>query len=845
MANSFIENINTVANATKLATGNVVEDAQLARDEAETAASNANKSEINSLASENKANEWAVKGHNNPVEGTSGVDAQYSAYHWSVEASNIIGDPLIDDDSTSSSYTWSSSYIKDRLNEKSQTDHTHPLLYEPKFVKKTAFNKNFGGTSGNFGVADTLARTDHLHDYEPKRTTFGTAYNKDFGTAASTLAEGNHLHSDIYMPLASINTAYNKNFVIDSNSPLSTEIPRGNHIHKATGISFDNSTADTISSTTVQGAIGQLDSQLSVITISEKCKIVAGLTDPSYIVDIVTQDSPAVINAGLTILADVKNAVYSNGVKISYTDEPDKLIEGQLDVTMAVNVPAGAVYALTFVKNGTIISDKFIAEVTNSAGGITTVSLSGWISGLSQNDVISPALINTTDTTDITLHSMTVSFAGQPDGALIVSGTTIDHSDIIGKDAVLQHPTTSIYDAGSSTSLDLLLDKKTNVIDTPVENNLIAMDATGDAIDSGVQVSTLTGKSDKIDTPVLDNILIMESDGNLKDSGYAIADLALNGGDSLVEFSVATPTLDASATPKSYVDALASGYTTISTFDTHEGLANPHGTVASDIGAAEAVHVHAESDITGLTDRINGKYTKVASATTGYIPTFKADGELEDSGLNPSDFVLSSGIIDMLETEDIGTTVQGYDVSTTIQGNIFNGAEQLVKLDDLGKLPVLDGSNLSNLPSGFADPMTSVGDIIYKNSLNETTRLPIGTSGQVVSSNGTNVQWVTLDTATLGLENVDNTADLDKPVSTATQTAIDSVDKYIQAEVDAKDVLKADITYVDSEVATKANTVHTHVEADIADLDKYTQSEVDSSLETIKNNAIAMAIALG
>jgi hypothetical protein len=36
--------------------------------------------------------------------------------------------------------------------------------------------------------------------------------------------------------------------------------------------------------------------------------------------------------------------------------------------------------------------------------------------------------------------------------------------------------------------------------------------------------------------------------------------------------------------------------------------------------------------------------------------------------------------------------------NVTKQGNTFNGAEQLVKLDVDAKLPAVDGSNLTNLP---------------------------------------------------------------------------------------------------------------------------------------------------
>lgn len=46
-------------------------------------------------------------------------------------------------------------------------------------------------------------------------------------------------------------------------------------------------------------------------------------------------------------------------------------------------------------------------------------------------------------------------------------------------------------------------------------------------------------------------------------------------------------------------------------------------------------------------------------------------------------------------------------------------------------------------PSGFADPMTTRGDIIYRNSSNTTTRLGLGLNGQVLSSNGSDLVWAT------------------------------------------------------------------------------------------------------
>ena len=42
---------------------------------------------------------------------------------------------------------------------------------------------------------------------------------------------------------------------------------------------------------------------------------------------------------------------------------------------------------------------------------------------------------------------------------------------------------------------------------------------------------------------------------------------------------------------------------------------------------------------------------------------------------------------------------------------------------------------------GFADPMTTRGDIIYRNSSNVTDRLAVGTDTYVLTSDGTDVSW--------------------------------------------------------------------------------------------------------
>lgn len=122
--------------------------------------------------------------------------------------------------------------------------------YEPKFSKNTAFNKNFGTTAGTVAEGNhdhdaDYSNINHNHDgvYEPVFAK-NTAFNKSFGTAAGTVAEGNHNHdtrySDInhnhngvYEPVFTKNTAFNKNFGATAGT-----VSEGNHTHSQYITSF-------------------------------------------------------------------------------------------------------------------------------------------------------------------------------------------------------------------------------------------------------------------------------------------------------------------------------------------------------------------------------------------------------------------------------------------------------------------------------------------------------------------------------------------------------------------------------------------------------------------------------
>lgn len=98
------------------------------------------------------------------------------------------------------------------------------------------------------------------------------------------------------------------------------------------------------------------------------------------------------------------------------------------------------------------------------------------------------------------------------------------------------------------------------------------------------------------------------------------------------------------------------------------------------------------------------------------------------------------------------------DANTTLQGNTFNGANQLVQLDGDGKLPAIDGSQLTNLPSGGGgssidqhikfEYVTPYEFTFYEN-IRITTLTGVGcTPTLVYKANGT--AYVLNDTISLG-----------------------------------------------------------------------------------------------
>lgn len=94
--------------------------------------------------------------------------------------------------------------------------------------------------------------------------------------------------------------------------------------------------------------------------------------------------------------------------------------------------------------------------------------------------------------------------------------------------------------------------------------------------------------------------------------------------------------------------------------------------------------------------------------------------------------------------------------------------------------------------------------------------LPAGGATNQVLAKLTNldgeVYWVTINKTYVGLGNVNNTADIDKPLSTAMITALN--DKATKASV----LAKADQTYVDAQLLLKQNNLPTGTDGQVLTL---------------------------
>lgn len=125
------------------------------------------------------------------------------------------------------------------------------------------------------------------------------------------------------------------------------------------------------------------------------------------------------------------------------------------------------------------------------------------------------------------------------------------------------------------------------------------------------------------------------------------------------------------------------------------------------------------------------------------------------------------------------------------------------------------------------------------------TKEPLITAGTTTQYWRGDKTWQTLDKTSVGLANVDNTSDAAKPISAATQTALDGKASAththaiadttgLQAALDGK-ASASDLTAVQTALTNKADTTHTHAIADVTNL----QATLDSKSAAVHTHTAA------
>jgi len=156
-----------------------------------------------------------------------------------------------------------------------------------------------------------------------------------------------------------------------------------------------------------------------------------------------------------------------------------------------------------------------------------------------------------------------------------------------------------------------------------------------------------------------------------------------------------------------------------------------------------------------------GSYINLGSDATGDIHYRNSGGYLTRAAIGTAGQVMTvSGGIPTWATPGSGgtvTNVSSANANATVATQTTTPVITIVNSPAVGGITITGTPSVGQTPiatsgtaatwqtpaSGFADPMTTRGDLIFRNASNTTARLAIGTAGQVPTSNGTDISWAT------------------------------------------------------------------------------------------------------
>lgn len=140
------------------------------------------------------------------------------------------------------------------------------------------------------------------------------------------------------------------------------------------------------------------------------------------------------------------------------------------------------------------------------------------------------------------------------------------------------------------------------------------------------------------------------------------------------------------------------------------------------------------------TDFIGGTAPSTTYAGQKWLDTSAANAVLKQRNQNNTDWVILGQFVED-EFQPANAVLQS-DETVTKQGNNFNGASQLVMLDNQGRIPMLNGSLLTNLTLPTSQAKSRYIEV---GSDHSSFKILAGTSIEVNTSTGTRLFKVTAD----------------------------------------------------------------------------------------------------
>lgn len=383
-----------------------------------------------------------------------------------------------------------------------------------------------------------------------------------------------------------------------------------------------------------------------------------------------------------------------------------------------------------------------------------------------------------------------------------------------------------LFQTGTASSPTTVIDHGDLVGLSDDDHLLYHTDARGDVrYHTRAEITTLlSGKADAVHTHVIADVTGLQT--------------ALNGKEATI---AATTTADYYRGDKTFatLNKTAVGLPNAdNTSDANKPVSTATQTALN--GKSDTGHTHIIADVTGLQTALNSKEATVAAGTTAQY--YRGDKTFQ---------TLNSAAVGLGSVVDADTTTTANITDSTNKRFVTNA--QLVVIGNTSNTNTGDETQATiktklDVATTLVDGYLIATD--WNTFNNKQALITAGTTDQYYRGDKT---FQTLDKTAVGIPNVDNTSDANKPISTATQTALNGKEATITAGTTAQywrgdkswqtlnstvvglgnvdntsDANKPISTATQTALDGKASSTHTHIISDVTGLQTALNAKEDT-----------------